>query len=120
MDDVYGGDERFAWPLITFLSNKTNNLAWAKFVGTLPIYKGAEQDPFYQTPQFAGWFKELNDPNYVPLTMPTHLKGWGYFNSVIVKESSQETLLGENDTKDMVQDWASYLSKEQKAWLASQ
>ncbi len=115
-----GKQNDVAWPLITFLSNKTNNLAWAKFVGTLPIYKGAEQDPFYQTPQFAGWFKELNDPNYVPLTMPTHLKGWGYFNSVIVKESSQETLLGENDTKDMVQDWASYLSKEQKAWLASQ
>lgn len=115
-----GKQNDIAWPLITFLSNKTNNLAWAKFVGTLPIYKGAEQDPFYQTPQFAGWFKELNDPNYVPLTMPTHLKGWGYFNSVIVKESSQETLLGENDTKDMVQDWASYLSKEQKAWLASQ
>lgn len=109
-----------AWPLITFLSNKTNNLAWAKFVGTLPIYKGAEQDPFYQTPQFAGWFKELNDPNYVPLTMPTHLKGWGYFNSVIVKESSQETLLGENDTEDMVKDWAKYLSKEQKSWLATQ
>ena len=115
-----GKQNDLAWPLITFLSNKTNNLAWAKFVGTLPIYKGAEQDPFYQTPQFAGWFKELNDPNYVPLTMPTHLKGWGYFNSVIVKESSQETLLGENDTEDMVKDWAKYLSKEQKSWLATQ
>jgi len=56
----------------------------------------------------------------VPLTMPTHLKGWGYFNSVIVKESSQETLLGENDTESMVKDWANYLSKEQKAWLATQ
>ncbi|WP_058961060.1 ABC transporter substrate-binding protein [Type-E symbiont of Plautia stali] len=115
-----GKQKDLAWPLITFLSNKTNNLAWAKFVGTLPIYKGAEQDPFYQTPQFAGWFKELNDPNYVPLTMPTHLKGWGYFNSVIVKESSQETLLGENDTEDMVKDWAKYLTKEQKSWLATQ
>lgn len=115
-----GKQKDLAWPLITFLSDKTNNLAWSKFVGTLPIYKGAEQDPFYQTPQFAGWFKELNDPNYVPLTMPTHLKGWGYFNSVIVKESSQETLLGENDTESMVKDWANYLSKEQKAWLATQ
>ncbi|MDI9222850.1 sugar ABC transporter substrate-binding protein [Pantoea sp. EA-12] len=115
-----GKQQDLAWPLVTFLSNKTNNLAWAKFVGTLPIYKGAEQDPFYQTPQFAGWFKELNDPNYVPLTMPTHLKGWGYFNSVIVKESSQETLLGENDTEDMVKDWAKYLTKEQKSWLATQ
>ncbi|XXN66527.1 ABC transporter substrate-binding protein (plasmid) [Enterobacter ludwigii] len=115
-----GKQKDLAWPLITFLSDKTNNLTWSKFVGTLPIYKGAEQDPFYQTPQFAGWFKELNDPNYVPLTMPTHLKGWGYFNSVIVKESSQETLLGENDTENMVKDWAKYLSKEQKAWLATQ
>ncbi|MBD9659670.1 sugar ABC transporter substrate-binding protein [Pantoea sp. PNT03] len=115
-----GKQKDLAWPLITFLSDTTNNLAWSKFVGTLPIYKGAEQDPFYHTPQFAGWFKELNDPNYVPLTMPTHLKGWGYFNSVIVKESSQETLLGENDTESMVKDWANYLSKEQKAWLATQ
>ncbi|TLV23828.1 sugar ABC transporter substrate-binding protein [Klebsiella indica] len=115
-----GKQNDLAWPLIAFLSNKTNNLAWAKFVGTLPIYQGAEQDPFYKTPQFSGWFKELNDPNYVPLTMPTHLKGWGYFNSVIVKESSQETLLGENDTATMVKAWAKYLTKEQKAWLAAQ
>ncbi|WP_229906033.1 hypothetical protein [Rahnella laticis] len=52
--------------------------------------------------------------------MPTHLKGWGYFNSVIVKDSSQETLLGQNDTESMVKDWAKYLTKEQKAWLATQ
>ncbi|WP_437614895.1 ABC transporter substrate-binding protein [Erwinia sp. V71] len=109
-----------SWQLIEFLSNKANNLEWAKFVGTLPIYKGAEQDPFYKTPQFSGWFTELNDASYIPLTMPTHLKGWGYFNSVIVKESSQETLLGENDSASMVEDWAKYLSKEQKAWLATQ
>ncbi|WP_029686849.1 ABC transporter substrate-binding protein [Tatumella saanichensis] len=109
-----------AWSLISFLSNKTNNLTWSKFVGTLPVYKGAEQDPFYQAPQFDGWFKELNDPNYIPLIMPTYLKNWGYFNSVMVKESSQETLLGENDTQDMVQDWAKYLTKAQKAWMAAQ
>ncbi|NMC25849.1 MAG: sugar ABC transporter substrate-binding protein, partial [Serratia sp.] len=28
------------WDLISFLSNKENNLTWSKFVGTLPIYKG--------------------------------------------------------------------------------
>lgn len=115
-----GKQNDLAWPLITFLSSKENNLKWAKFVGTLPIYKDAEQDPFYHSPQFAGWFTELNDPAYHPLTMPTHLKGWGYFNSIMVKDSSQETLLGENDTADMVKDWAAYLSKEQKAWLAAQ
>lgn len=108
------------WSLIAFLSDKENNLTWSKFVGTLPIYKGAEQDAYYHAPQFAGWFQELNSSNYVPLTMPTHLKGWGYFNSVIVKESSQETLLGENDTQSMVDDWATYLTKEQKSWLADQ
>lgn len=109
-----------SWQLIRFLSSEANNLTWAKFVGTLPIYKGAENDPYYHSPQFAGWFTELNNPAWVPLTMPTHLKGWGYFNSVIVKESSQETLLGENDTESMVADWAKYLTKEQKAWLAAQ
>jgi multiple sugar transport system substrate-binding protein len=108
------------WDLISFLSNKENNLTWSKFVGTLPIYKGAEQDAYYHAPQFAGWFAELNSPDYIPLTMPTHLKGWGYFNSVIVKDSSQETLLGQNDTESMVKDWAKYLTKEQKAWLAAQ
>ena len=109
-----------SWQLIQFLSSESNNLTWSKFVGTLPIYKGAENDPYYHSPQFAGWFAELNSPNYVPLTMPTHLKGWGYFNSVIVKESSQETLLDQNDTESMVKDWAKYLTKEQKAWLATQ
>lgn len=109
-----------AWQLIQFLSSEANNLTWSKFVGTLPIYKGAENDPFYHSPQFAGWFTELNDPKYVPLTMPTHLKGWGYFNSVTVKESTQETLLGENDTTSMVEDWAKNLTKEQKAWMATQ
>jgi len=62
----------------------------------------------------------LNSRDYIQLTMPTHLKGWGYFNSVIVKDSSQETLLGQNDTESMVKDWAKYLTKEQKAWLAAQ
>lgn len=109
-----------SWQLIQFLSSRENNLTWSKFVGTLPIYQGAENDPYYHSPQFAGWFTELNDPNTIPLTMPTHLKGWGYFNSVIVKESSQETLLDQNDTESMVADWAKYLTKEQKAWLAAQ
>ncbi len=115
-----GKNQDQSWDLISFLSNKENNLTWSKFVGTLPIYKGAEQDAYYHAPQFAGWFAELNSTDYIPLTMPTHLKGWGYFNSVIVKDSSQETLLGQNDTESMVKDWAKYLTKEQKAWLATQ
>ena len=109
-----------AWNLISFISNEKNNLKWAKFVGTLPIYKAAENDPYYHTEAFSGWFKELNSPDYVPLTMPTQLKGWGYFNSVIVKDTSQEVLLKQNTTKDMVTGWADYLTKEQKKWMKTQ
>lgn len=109
-----------AWDLISFISNPENNLKWAKFVGTLPIYTAAESDPYYHSDSFSGWFEELSNPNYVPLTMPTQLKGWGYFNSVIVKESSQEVLLDQNSTKAMVTDWADYLTKEQKKWLKTQ
>ncbi|MDC0611731.1 sugar ABC transporter substrate-binding protein [Vibrio sp.] len=109
-----------AWDLIKFISNEKNNLKWSKFVGSLPIYTDAVKDDYYHSAAFKGWFEELSNPNYVPLTMPTQLKGWGYFNSVIVKDSSQEALLGQRSTKELVTDWADYLTREYKKWAKAQ
>ena len=115
-----GKNKQQSWDLIAHLSSRESNLTWAKKVGVLPIHKGAEKDAFYSTEQFKGWFEELNSPDYIPLTMPTHLKGWGYFNSVLVKDRSQEALLGLISAEEMVAEWANYLSKEQQAWLKTQ
>ena len=51
-----------SWALISHLSSRESNLDWSKFVGVIPIHKGADQDPFFATEQFAGWFTEMNDP----------------------------------------------------------
>jgi len=109
-----------SWQLISHLTSPAENLAWAKKVGVLPIHKGAEKNAFFSTEQYKGWFEELNSPNYIPLTMPTHLKGWGYFGSVMVKDSSQEALLNMISTEEMAQNWAAYLTKEQQSWLKTQ
>ncbi len=109
-----------SWKLISHLTSPEENLTWAKKIGVLPIHKGAEKNAFFSTEQYSGWFEELNNPNYIPLTMPTHLKGWGYFGSVMAKDSSQEALLGMISTEKMVEDWAAYLTKEQQAWMKTQ
>src|SRR5687767_14350059 len=40
-----------AWKLIAHLAGPEANVTWNKRVGALPIYKGAENDPFYAGPQ---------------------------------------------------------------------
>lgn len=51
-----------AFKLIASLSTPESNLAWSKFVGVVPIHKGADKDPFFATEQFKGWLTELTDP----------------------------------------------------------
>ncbi len=106
-----------SWKLISHLSSPESNLAWTKFVGVLPIYKEAVKDPYYATEQFSGWFEQLSNENYVPLTVPSYLKEWGYFNSVMVKDTSQEALLGQRSAQDMASQWSDYLTKAQKNHL---
>ena len=53
-----------AWKLIASLLEPESNLEWTKFVGVIPIHKGAEKDPFFATEQFKGWFAELNDKRW--------------------------------------------------------
>jgi multiple sugar transport system substrate-binding protein len=109
-----------SWKLIEHLSSKPSNLKWAKFVGVLPIHKGADMDPHFSTEQFSGWFKELNDDRYIPTIMPTYLKEWGYFNSSLLKNTSQEALLGQITAKELADQWAKFLNDAYAKWKANQ
>jgi multiple sugar transport system substrate-binding protein len=108
-----------AWALIAHLSSPESNLEWSKFVGVIPIYKGAEQDPTFATEQYAGWFTELNDERWQPTSMPTYLEEFGYFADVIAVQTGQEALLGQRSAEDVANEWAEYLTAAQQKWLAS-
>lgn len=109
-----------AWKLVASLSAPEANATWAKRVGVIPIHKGADQDPFFQTEQFKGWFEELNGEQYVPTVMPTYLEQWGYFGSTVVLESAQQALLGQRTAQDVADEWATFLTDEQTKWKAKQ
>ena len=109
-----------AWDLAAFLSSPENNKVWAQRVGVIPIHEGADQDPFFQTEQFAGWFEELNNPAYVPTVMPTYLEQFGFFADSIALESSQEALLGDRSAQDVADEWAAFLTDEYAKWQAAQ
>jgi multiple sugar transport system substrate-binding protein len=109
-----------AWKLIAHLSSPESNLAWSKFVGVIPIHKGAEQDPFFATEQFKGWFTELNDPRYELTPVPAHLEEYGYWADSIAIQTGQEALLGQRSAKEVADEWAAYLTEAQKKWLAKQ
>ena len=111
-------DEVFS--LIAHLSSPEANDTWAKRVGVIPIHKGADQDPYFRTEQFSGWFTELNDPAWQPLSMPTYLEGFGYFADSIALETSQEALLGNITAQEMADQWAEYLTEEYARHQAAQ
>ena len=106
--------------LIGHLSSRESNLEWAKFVGVIPIHRGAEQDPAFTGPQFEGWFTEMNDDRWKPTVMPTYLEEFAYFADVLAVQGGQELLLGERTAEDVANEWATYLGDAQKKWLAAQ
>ena len=109
-----------AWKLVAALSSPEANSIWAQRVGVIPIHKGADQDPFFQTEQFKGWFEELNGDAWVPTVMPTYLEQWGYFGSTVVLESAQQALLGQKTAQEVADEWAAFLTEEQTKWKAKQ
>ena len=109
-----------AWNLVAYLSSPESNSTWAQRVGVIPIHQGADQDPFFKTEQFKGWFEELNSPDYIPTIMPTYLEQWGYFTSTILKDSAQEALLGQKTAQELADEWAAFLTDEYAAWKAKQ
>jgi multiple sugar transport system substrate-binding protein len=109
-----------AWDLVATLSSPEANSTWAQRVGVIPIHEGADQDPHFQTEQFAGWFETLNGDQYVPTIMPTYLEEWGYFTSTVLLESSQEALLGQRSAQDVADEWAELLTEAYADWQADQ
>lgn len=112
--------EAEAFDLVAALSSPKANSIWAQRVGVIPIHEGADQDPFFQTEQFKGWFDTLNGEQYVPTTMPTYLEKWGYFGSTVLLETSQEALLGQRTAQDVADEWAALLTDEYAKWKAKQ
>ncbi|MBO9443873.1 sugar ABC transporter substrate-binding protein [Phaeobacter italicus] len=109
-----------AFDLVAALSSPEANATWAKRVGVIPIHKGADQDPYFKTEQFKGWFEELNGKEYVPTIMPFYLEQWGYFASTMLLETSQEALLGQRSAQEIADEWAGFLTEEHAKWKASQ
>jgi len=109
-----------AWNLVAYLSTPESNSTWAQRVGVIPIHQGADQDPFFKTEQFKGWFEELNSPDYIPTIMPTYLEQWGYFTSTVLKDSAQEALLGQKSAQELGDEWAAFLTDEYGKWKAKQ
>jgi len=109
-----------AWKLVAYLSSPESNKVWAKRVGVIPIHKGADQDPYFKTEQFKGWFQELNGAQYIPTIMPTYLEQFGYFADSIALDSSQEALLGQRTAQSLADEWANFLTGEYAKWKAAQ
>lgn len=108
-----------AWKLVSTLEGKDGNIDWNKRTGALPALKSAANDPFYSSPQFKGWFEELADKNAIPTTMPTYLQEFAFFKDSLVIKTSQQALLGDITPKELADQWADYLTKAQKKFLAS-
>ena len=111
-------DKEAAWKLIAWLGSPENNIAWSKFVGTLPIYKGADKDSFFGSDKFRGWFAELDDPKtYNLVVVPSHLENLGNFFDNIAVKTYQQALLGKRTAQSVADEWATYLTGEQQAYL---
>jgi multiple sugar transport system substrate-binding protein len=124
----YGGWSIFAssdhkdddWKLVSWLLSPENNLAWAKLVGTLPIYDSARNDPHFATPNYKGFFDELKDPERtVFVQFPTYLSDFAYFFDDYSLKGYQQALLGQRTAKDVADEWAAYLTTRQQAYMAA-
>ena len=108
-----------SWKLMAPLLSPKANLEWAKVVGVLPIHNGADQDASFKTEQFKGWFEEINGGDkYEFVTPPTHLENLGNFVDQVAIKNFQEVLLGQRTAKDVADEWAEFLTKEQQDWMA--
>lgn len=109
-----------AWDFINHLSSFENNLEWARFIGVVPAAEGADEDPYYRSPIFAGFFQELEDPRYDLRPWPAHLPELGYFFDVLAVETAQSAMLGDMTAEELGNEWAAFLTEAQQAWLANQ
>ncbi|WBU63926.1 ABC transporter substrate-binding protein [Paracoccus aerodenitrificans] len=103
-----------SWKLIAALEGPEGNIAWNKTIGALPVLKSAEQDEFYASPAFKGWFDGLSDENIVPTVMPSHLEEFAFFKDSMAISTGQQALLGEITPQELATQWAEYLTKAQQ------
>jgi len=113
-------DKEAAFKLVSHLSSREMNLEWSKFVGVIPIHQGAEQDPHFRTPQFEGWFTQLNDARWQPTSMPTYLEEFAYFADVTSIQTGQELLLGQRTAEEVAAQWAADMTAAFAKWQAAQ
>lgn len=113
------GEKDAAWKLMAHLLAPAQNLEWAKVVGVLPIHDGADQDPFFGSDSYKGWFEQLKRPEtYEFVTIPSHLENMGSFYDNLAVKGFQQVLLGQRTSKDVADEWTKYLTEQQQAWLA--
>ena len=96
------------------------NLEWAKFIGIVPAVEIPADDEYYNNPQFAGFFTELEDDRWDLMTWPAHLPELGEFFDVIAVETSQAALLGQMTAEELGQEWDAFLTEAQQRWMAEQ
>lgn len=109
-----------AWKLISALDGPEGNNEWNKRTGALPVHTSAEKDPFYASAQFKGWFEQLEDPDAIPISMPTYLEEFAFFKDSLAIKTTQEALLGDITPEQLADQWADYLTKAQQKFLAKQ
>ncbi|SEB72580.1 carbohydrate ABC transporter substrate-binding protein, CUT1 family [Nitratireductor aquibiodomus] len=109
-----------AWKLISALEGPEGNNEWNKRTGALPVHTSAEKDPFYASAQFKGWFEQLEDPDAIPISMPTYLEEFAFFKDSLAIKTTQEALLGDITPEELADQWADYLTKAQQKFLAKQ
>lgn len=112
--------EEEAFDLVAHLSTPESNATWTKRVGVIPIHEGADEDPYFKTEQFAGWFETMESADYVPTIMPSYLEQFGYFADSIALDSSQEALLGQRGAQDIADEWAAFLTEQYTEWKSEQ
>lgn len=106
-----------AWKLTSFMLSKQNGMQLTKFMGIIPVFKGADKDPFYNKPVFKGWFQELNNPKYQYTLFPYYLPQLSDFFSTVATESFQQVLLGQKSPEDVAGQWATYMTNAQQQYL---
>jgi multiple sugar transport system substrate-binding protein len=111
-------DPAAAFKLLAYLVSPQNNLKWTQIEFNMPIYKGAEQDPFFKRPVLAEFFAELQDPSFVKRPFPGYLPEFGNFEAQVSLKAYQEGLLGKKTAEQIATEWADYLTAAQKKWLA--
>jgi multiple sugar transport system substrate-binding protein len=107
-------DKDAVWKLIAWLSDAQNNLAWSKFVGVIPTHKAADQDAFFRSDNYAGWFKELNDKRWDLTPVRVELSRLGYFYDVVSVPTSQAMLLGQRTVQSVADQWARFMTDAER------